>query len=113
MPACFTPRRFSSVTSQIAPSVTATPTGRLPWSPGSSFRSEPVNATAITGSDAQNRDPIAPGHQEPGEVAVAQPGVRVRTTSRRRYPGQTRERQAEANGADTHNDPGEDREQAI
>ncbi len=53
MPASFTPRRFSSVTSQIAPSVTPTPTGRLPCSAGSSLSSEPVNATAITGSDAQ------------------------------------------------------------
>ncbi len=53
MPASFTPRRFSIVTSQIAPSVTATPTGRLPCNAGSSFRSEPVKATAITGSDAQ------------------------------------------------------------
>src|ERR1041384_4796892 len=41
------------VTNQIAPSVIATATGRFPWSAGTSLSSDPVNAAAITGSDAQ------------------------------------------------------------
>ena len=53
MPAVFTPRRLPSTTSQITPSVMPIPAVRLPCSAGTSFCSDPVNATAITGSDAQ------------------------------------------------------------
>ena len=60
-----------------------------------------------------DRNPVAPGDQEPGEVAVAQPGVGVRTAGRRRHARQPRERQAEADRADAHDDPGEDREQSV
>jgi hypothetical protein len=52
-PAVLTPRRLVSTTAQIAPSVMATPSVRLPCSDGQSLASEPVSANAITGRDAQ------------------------------------------------------------
>ncbi len=42
-----------SVTSHIAPIVIATAMGRFPCSAGTSLISEPVNAAAISGIDAQ------------------------------------------------------------
>ena len=78
MPTSLTPRRFVRTTSQIAPSVMMTASGRLPLKIGTILKSEPVKATAIAGSD--DRDPVAPGDEEAGEVAKSPFSMVMRPT---------------------------------
>ena len=51
-PAAFTPRRLTSTTAQIAPSVSVSATALL-FNEGATFINAPANANAIAGSEAQ------------------------------------------------------------
>ncbi len=113
MPASFTPRRFSSVTSQIARQRDGHADRPVALQRRQQLQERAGEGHRDHRQRRPDRDPVAPGDEEPGEVAVAQPGVGVRTAGRRRHAGQARERQAQADGADAHDDPREDREQTV